>query len=274
MNRPGREPDDWDDPALAEAYAEIVGRGVVYRALAEAAVEALDPAPGATVLDLAAGTGVVTGLLLARVGRHGRVAALDRARAMLAVLAAHHPVGNVGPIVADPAALPLARRSLDGAVCSAAFWHFPALARTFAGLARALRPGARLVVNVPAAQLDDVDDLPPPPLMLALEREGRRRFGGAPEPAGPVLSRARLSALAGEAGFAGETVRVVEPRPSQHELARLAELPAFSARLWPGRPERERTAVVRAALAAVEPELRAPVRWLVLSWMTPPAVDA
>ncbi len=263
---PGREADDWNDPRLAEAYAEAVDEGTVYRDLAAVLVEMVAARPGSLVLDLAAGTGAVTGRLAARLGPAGRIVAVDRARAMLAVLARRIPLAEVAALLADPAALPLASRRFDGAVSSAAFWHFPALARSFAELQRVLRPGARLAVNVPAAQLEDVDDLPPPPLMLALDRAGRHRFGRPPAPAGPVLSLARLEALAGQVGFERVTTRVVEVRPTQRELARLAELPAFSARLYPGTPEAERLALVREAERAVDLDERRPLRWIAVCW--------
>lgn len=256
--------DGWNDPRTAEAYREAIDAGVVYGELARALVDAVEPALGDAYLDLAAGTGAVSRRVLARVGREGRVVALDRAHAMLDVAKRAVPLDNFAALVADPARLPFARASFDGAVCSAAYWHFPARLETLRELRRVLRPGGRFAFNVPDSQLEDGDGVSPAPLFVALAAEGRRRFGGAPAPAGPVLSLARLSAEAEDAGLTVRGTARVDVTPTQAELALLAELAPFSARLYPDRAQRDRATWVRAALARVSAEETSLVRFFTI----------
>ncbi len=256
------EPDSWNDPRGAEIYADVSRRGVLYPTLARRLAELLAPSPGGCWLDLAAGTGLGVEMLLARVGRAGQVVAVDGSEAMLRVASLAAPVAEAAFVAADPAALPLRGGSLAGAMCSAAFWHFPAPARVFAELARVFAPGAGFAFNIPAGQLADVADLPPAPLQVALAREGERRFHRPPAPAGPVLRRGDLVALAEGAGFALRTERQVDIAVTQQEMADLLAVPAIGARLYPEASPAERGALVAGAAARVDLQETTPVRWM------------
>jgi SAM-dependent methyltransferase len=103
----------------------------------DAVVDHLLPAPG-RVLDLAAGTGKMTALLVA----HGHdVVAVDHSPAMLARLAEALP--GVATHVAAAEALPLADASVDAVVVAQA-WHWFDEAAAGAEIARVLRPGGVL----------------------------------------------------------------------------------------------------------------------------------
>ena len=256
-----KEVDSWDDPAGAEAYAEAMSAGSLYKELARGLVDLLDPKRGARILDLAAGTGLVCGVLYGRVGPEGSVVGFDRAQAMLRVAMRELPFDEIAFAVADPAALPFAPESFDGATCSAALWHFPALGRAFEECARVLRPGGRLAFNVPGAQIDAAEGLPPAPLMAALAREGERRFGRGPEPAGPVLDTARLERLMNGAGLSVVHTLERDLPVRQDELRALIEVPAFSARLYPEVGDDERQRWIAAAAARVEAAVQSPLRW-------------
>lgn len=256
-----RDPDSWDDPRAAESYAEIVAGGVLYRSLAGILAELVDPRPGERFLDLAAGTGIVAERLLARAGPDVAMVLADGANAMLRVAVPRFPGGTASAVVVTPAAMPFGDASFDGAACSAALWHFVPLDRCLAEVARVLRVGGRFAWNVPAAQLADVPDLPPAPLQVALAREGERRFGREPAPAGPVRRRADLVALAGEAGLELAEERFDDVPVPATELAALVRLPAFGGRLYPGVPAAEREAWVDAALARTDAAEATPVRW-------------
>lgn len=256
-----KDQDSWDDPAGAEAYAEAMRAGSLYRQLARGLVELLAPERGARVLDLAAGTGLVSGALFGRVGPEGSVVGFDRAHAMLRVAARELPFDEIRFVAADPAALPFASAAFGGATCSAALWHFPALGRVFEECARVLRPGGRLAFNVPAAQIDASGGPPPAPLMAALAREGERRFGEGPEPAGPVLDAAHLEQLAEGAGLHLQRTRERDLPVSQDELRTLIEVPAFSARLYPDVDDGERRRWVAAAAERVDGGVETPLRW-------------
>lgn len=108
----------------AEAVAWLVGR--------------LGIAPGTTVVDLAAGTGKLTRLL---VPTGARVIAVEPVDAMRAQLEAAVPAAEA--VAAFAERLPFEDASID-AVTSAQAFHWFATDDALAEIARVLRPGARL----------------------------------------------------------------------------------------------------------------------------------
>ena len=97
--------------------------------------------PGAqAVLDLAAGTGVVTRELI---GRAARVFAVEPDERMRAVLAASGPEAEV--LAGRGEDIPLPAASVDAVVISAA-WHWLDPVRAVPEITRVLRPGGRLGV--------------------------------------------------------------------------------------------------------------------------------
>ncbi len=256
-----READSWDDDMAAEVYAEIVRDGCLYNRLAEDLVELLDPKEGERFLDFAAGSGLVSARLAARVGACGMVVGVDRALAMVSVARREHPETEKAFLVGTGRALPFAMGFFDGASCSAALWHLPALGRTLGELSRVLRPGASFAFNVPASQLRGVRDLPPAPLQLALARVGEHHFGSPPEPAGPVRGVDEILALGHEAGMKLEGSRWIDFTIVQQELIDLLTVPAISARLYPEASEEARTRWLEASVARVDPGETLRVRW-------------
>jgi SAM-dependent methyltransferase len=114
------------------------------------AVRLLD-APGSTsVLELGAGTGKLTRLLL---GDHADVLAIEPDPEMRRWLAARCP--EVALIAGTAEAIPLADRSMD-AVFSAEAFHWFAHDRALAEIARVLRPDGQLVLvwNRPAGGIE------------------------------------------------------------------------------------------------------------------------
>jgi SAM-dependent methyltransferase len=112
------------------------------------AVDWLLPPGAGTVADLGAGTGKLTGALLAR---GLQVVAIEPDPAMLDVLRAAHPAA-VGRL-AGADALPLPDGSVDAVVVGQA-WHWFPHERAAAEVRRVLRPGGwlGLVWNVPDAR--------------------------------------------------------------------------------------------------------------------------
>ena len=103
-------------------------------------LEALGVGPGATVVDVAAGTGKLTRPLVAR---GLRVVAVEPVAGMRDVLAATTPGAEVLDGVAE--ALPVADASADAITVAQAF-HWFANDAALAEFARVLRPGARLAI--------------------------------------------------------------------------------------------------------------------------------
>jgi SAM-dependent methyltransferase len=171
-----------------------------------AAVDWMLP-PGATrVADLGAGTGKLTGVLLAR---GVAVEAVEPDPAMLAVLRREHPAAT--PHLAPAERLPLPDASLD-AVLAGQAWHWFEHAAAVAETRRVLRPGGwlGLVWNGPAprdrwevdlARLDpdtrehdfaaDAGDDPMEVPGLPADELERRNFPWLREISGPAL-RGRL----------------------------------------------------------------------------------
>lgn len=105
--------------------------------------EALDwliPAGASAVLDLAAGTGVATRLLI---GRAPRVVAVEPDERMRAVLAARCPEAKVRPGRGEE--IPLTDASVDAVVIASA-WHWLDHERAVPEIVRVLRPGGTLGV--------------------------------------------------------------------------------------------------------------------------------
>jgi len=109
------------------------------------AVDALTLGPGATVLDVACGTGDLCRTLS---GRGYRPVGIDLSAGML-----RHARTDAPLLHGDALALPLRDGALDGVISGFALRNFVELPGLFAELARVLRPGGRLSlldVSVPA----------------------------------------------------------------------------------------------------------------------------
>jgi demethylmenaquinone methyltransferase/2-methoxy-6-polyprenyl-1,4-benzoquinol methylase len=126
--------------AIAPRY-DLVNRIITFgldRRWRTRTLDALALPQGATVLDLACGTGDLAALAL----RHEyRVVGSDLSAGMLA---ARHL--DFAAVQSDVAALPFGTRSIDGVVCGYALRNFTDLPASLAEVARVLRPGGRLAV--------------------------------------------------------------------------------------------------------------------------------
>lgn len=111
-------------------------------------VDRLLPRPLADVLEVAAGTGVVTRELAARLPDAVAIVATDLNPPMLAQAEA---VGTRRPVTwrqADAMQLPFADTSFDAVVCQFGAMFFPDKAQAFAEARRVLRPGGVFLFNV------------------------------------------------------------------------------------------------------------------------------
>lgn len=99
--------------------------------------------PGMSVLDVAAGTGLVTVAAHELVGPHGRVWALDPSPGMLAEL---RKKVDVQTLVAYAEAIPLPDQQVDFVSMGYALRHVGDLNLAFAEYLRVLRPGGRVCI--------------------------------------------------------------------------------------------------------------------------------
>lgn len=115
----------------------------------EEIVEKLELKPGMTVADVGAGTGLFTRLMAPKVGKEGKVYAVDIAKTFVNhVVMSSHARGfrNVEGIVcsADDAKLP--ENSVDVVFICDTYHHFEFPQKTMTSILKALKPDGKLVV--------------------------------------------------------------------------------------------------------------------------------
>ena len=109
------------------------------------AVEMLDIAPGATVLDVACGPGNFTRAFAAAAG-DGLVVGLDASRTMLAQAVRERGPGTIAYVRGDAADLPFRDGAFDAVCCFAALYLIEHPLRAVAEMARVLAPGGRIAL--------------------------------------------------------------------------------------------------------------------------------
>jgi len=117
-----------------------------------AALKALRPRAGDTILDLACGTGLNAPYILEKIGPAGRLLGLDCTRAMLQRAqqkVARRRWANVALVEGDAENLPLAGASCDAVLCSYGMVIIPDYRRALAEAVRVLKPGGRLALLEP-----------------------------------------------------------------------------------------------------------------------------
>lgn len=140
-------------PALTKVWdhhvsdAEEIARGAGFRALRDQILELASPQPGDHVVDVGAGTGLLT---LPVAERAARVWAIDIAPPMCEYLrtkASSAGLENVDVAVASAVSLPLVDESADIVVSNYCFHHLDDAGkeRALREVARVLKPGGRVV---------------------------------------------------------------------------------------------------------------------------------
>jgi SAM-dependent methyltransferase len=145
MQTPGNDRRFGED--IAALYQDLLVP-LIFAPYAVDLAHRLAPLPVASVLELAAGTGVVTRELASRLAAGVQLVATDLNEAMLAVARAHGTSRPVRWRQADAMALPFGDASFDAVVCQFGAMFFPDRAHAFAEARRVLRPGGTLLFNV------------------------------------------------------------------------------------------------------------------------------
>jgi SAM-dependent methyltransferase len=142
-----REIDRSADPAALVASLETRGRDPAQRRVRHRFLRAIPIRRRSTVLEVGCGTGVVLRDLIALVGRGGRVAGIDRSRAVLA--AARRACRGTGVTLrhADAAKLPFADDGFDVTLAVTVLLHVADPLAVVREMARVTRPGGRVAVQ-------------------------------------------------------------------------------------------------------------------------------
>lgn len=189
-------------------YAEMEAR--LTAQVSERMLELAGLAPGMRVLDVACGSGEPALRAARRVAPGGQVLATDFAPSVLELArerAAAQGVSNIDFQVADAQRLELPQASFDAATLRWALMYIPDAAAALAGLHRALKPGAALVVACWAE---------PSRVSFTLPRQvlARHRTLPAAGPDAPAVSRfgerARLQGLLEAQGFHVERLEAMD----------------------------------------------------------------
>ncbi len=158
---------DGDAETAAEAYDRLLVPAMMAPWAARLA-DAARIAPGDRVLDVACGTGALTGEALRRVGLTGAVTGLDPNPEMLAVARRRVPEADLREGRTEE--LPFADADFDVVTCSFGLMFFTDRGRALREMVRVLRPGGRLALSVWA-------DLPQSPAYSALVATIERHAG-------------------------------------------------------------------------------------------------
>jgi ubiquinone/menaquinone biosynthesis C-methylase UbiE len=109
-------------------------------------MERLQIEPGATLLDVGSGTGIILPLLLSKIGKRGRLFALDFAEEMLKRARSKYLEGEVYYLQADVTALPIRSGVFDVVVCYSSFPHFRDKPGALSEMNRVTKDGGRLFI--------------------------------------------------------------------------------------------------------------------------------
>jgi SAM-dependent methyltransferase len=221
-------------------------------------VRELDPQPGDTVLELAAGPGETGFAAAALLGPEGRLVSSDRSPAMVEVgrrRAAGLGLENVEHRVLDAEALDLPDASVDRVICRWGYMLMLEPDRALAETRRVLRLGGRLVFAVWRESERN------PWVSLAGRMFVARGHVPPPEPGAPgmfaLATDGRLRELLAGAGF---SPRLIEDIPVRFEaesldayIAEARETGGLFARVWDAADEDERRAMTAELAEAFAP---------------------
>jgi ubiquinone/menaquinone biosynthesis C-methylase UbiE len=249
--------ESWNQMATVwDEHAEEIGAAVT--AVSDWIIERVDAQPGETVLDIAAGAGVLTPALSERVGPEGRLISTDFASAMVAAnrrRGEERGLANVEYREMDAERMDLEDESVDRATCRFGYMlmadHDAALAET----RRVLRSGGPLAFAVWAGPAGNPWVVVPASVMM------ERGHMEPPEPDGPgMFSLAGREKIENALATAGlelveiEDIEVHHRYPNRDEMwRRISTVMGPLARVLGELPGEERDAIRSAIEERAEP---------------------
>jgi SAM-dependent methyltransferase len=225
----------------------------VTRPVSEWMVEALDPQPGDTVLELAAGPGDVGYLAASLLGEDGRLISSDFSSEMVEVArrrASELGLENVEHRVIDAEEIALEDDFVDGVLCRFGLMLMPDPEAAVAEVRRVLRPGGRLALGVWSTPGRN------PWIAIGGRILAERGLAPPPQPGEPgmfvLADKERLRGLLEGAGFEVERideVSVLLPYDDVDDYVTAAnETGGMFARIWREASEEEHD-IIKARLA-------------------------
>ena len=211
-------------------------------------VEALDPQPGDTVLELAAGPGGTGFAAAAILGERGRLISSDFSSEMVEVArrrADELGLANVEHRVIDAEEIPLENDSVDGVLCRFGLMLMPDPGAALTETRRVLRPGGRLALAVWSTAKRN------PWAAIAGRILAERGLSPPPEPGAPgmfvLANEERLRELLHGAGFSVQRVERVavlfEFDDVDDYIVRTTDLGGMFSRIWGDASEEDRDAI-------------------------------
>ena len=216
-------------------------------------VQALDPQPGDTVLELAAGPGGTGFAASAILGEQGRLISSDFSSEMVEVARRRSTelgLANVEHRVIDAEKISLDDHSVDGVLCRFGFMLMPDPGAALTETRRVIRPGGRLALAVWSTAAEN------PWVAIAGRILAERGLSPTPEPGAPgmfvLADEARLRQLLQGAGFDVERLEQVPVRFEFDDVddyvVRTTDLGGMFSKIW-GDASNEDRAAIRARLA-------------------------
>jgi SAM-dependent methyltransferase len=230
----------------------------VTRPVSEWMVEALDPQPGDTVLELAAGPGDVGYLAAPLLGADGRLISSDFSSEMVEVArrrAAELGLQNVEHRVIDAEEIALDDDSVDGVLCRFGLMLMPDPDAAVAESRRVLRPGGRLALAVWSTAGRN------PWIALAGRVLAEQGLAPPPQPGEPgmfvLAEEERLRGLLEGAGFGVERIEEVPVLLTYDDVddyvTAANETGGMFARIWRDASEEEHETIEARLVEAFEP---------------------
>jgi SAM-dependent methyltransferase len=228
--------------AMAEGWERARDERETFAApVTEWLVHELDPEPGETVLELAAGQGDVGFTLAPALGGSGRLMSSDFSPAMMEIArrrSAELGLTNVEHRILDAQRIELADDSVDRVLCRWGYMLMPDPATALAETRRVLRPGGRLAFAVWAGGDRN------PWISVAARILSAHGFQPPAEPGEPGMfvlgDRDTLRPLVENAGFADARMDEVPVRhhyPSVEEyIRRSSDMGGMFSRAWAAAP--------------------------------------
>jgi ubiquinone/menaquinone biosynthesis C-methylase UbiE len=112
----------------------------------ERMAKSLNIQSGSAVLDVGTGTGVFVPYLLKKIGRRGRLVAIDFTEGMLRRARVKGFNGNIEYLQADVTSIPLRGGIFDSVVCYSSFPHFQDKVRSLSEINRVLKMDGKLFI--------------------------------------------------------------------------------------------------------------------------------